>query len=78
MAALATAMLNDLYNGREPEDNPRHRLLSPLRLEFRDPAPMQPASAGRSVYLGMAMTTDKVLGMKPPNLLVNLPLAEPA
>jgi hypothetical protein len=34
--------------------------------------------AGRPIYLGMAMTTDNVLRLKPQNLLVNLPLAEPA
>ncbi len=39
---------------------------------------MQPAVAGRPVYLGLAMTTDNVLRMKPQNLLVNLPLAESA
>ena len=76
--AEATAILNDLYNGRELEDDRSRRLLSLFRLEFRDPALMQPAIAGRPVYLGLAMTTDDVLRMKPQNLLVNLPLAESA
>ncbi len=76
--AEATAILNDLYDGKELEDERRHQLLALFRLEFRDPALMQPAIAGRPVYLGMAMTSDNVLRMKPQNLLVNLPLAESA
>ena len=31
--------------------------------------------AGRPVYLGLAMTADRLLRVKPQNLLLNLPLA---
>jgi hypothetical protein len=31
--------------------------------------------AGKPVYLGLAMTSDQVLRLKPQNLLLNLPLA---
>jgi hypothetical protein len=35
---------------------------------------MQPDVAGRPVWLGLAMTPDGLLRLKPQNLLVNLPL----
>jgi len=54
------------------------RLLSLFRLEFRDSRVMRPDIAGRPVYLAMAMGEDSRLRLKPQNLLVNLPLAEPA
>ncbi len=54
------------------------RLLSLFRLEFRDSAAMRLDVAGRPIYLGMAMTGDGVLRLKPQNLLVNLPLVETA
>ena len=51
------------------------RLLALFRLTFADPASMRGDLAGRPVYLGLAMTHDRLLRMKPQNLLVNLPLA---
>ena len=42
---------------------------------LEDPGLMQADVAGRSVYLGLAMTAEKKVHMKPQNLLVNLPLA---
>jgi hypothetical protein len=37
-----------------------------------------PEVAGRPVYLGMAMTADGRLRLKPQNLLVNLPITAAA
>jgi hypothetical protein len=74
----SSAILNDLYAGDDIEEPRMARLLSLFRLEFRDPAAMRLDVAGRPVYLGMAMTEDNVLRLKPQNLLVNLPLAETA
>lgn len=73
--AEATAILNDLYNGAEVGEDRLARILSLFRLEFADPAAMRPDLAGRPVYLAMAMAPDRVLRLKPQNLLVNLPLA---
>jgi hypothetical protein len=73
--AEASAILNDLYDGRAVDEARLYRLLSLFRLEFQDPALMLPRLAGRPVYLGMAMTPANVLRLKPQNLLVNLPLA---
>ncbi|MHA1569517.1 MAG: DUF6352 family protein [Alphaproteobacteria bacterium] len=72
--AEASALLNDLYNGVDIEEGRHERLLSLFRLEFADPAAMRPDIAGRPVYLGMAMNPDKILRIKPQNLLVNLPI----
>jgi len=76
--AEATAILNDLYNGVPVDDERRARLISLFRLEFPDPAPVQPRVRGRPVYLALAMAADGTVRMKPQNLLVNLPLAETA
>ena len=75
--AEASALLNDLYNRVEVDDERMGRLLCLFQLDFADPAAMRPAIAGRPVYLAMAMDTDNVLKLKPQNLLLNLPLAQP-
>ena len=74
----STAILNDLYNDAEVDEERLSRLLSLFRLEFRDSSVMLPAIAGRPVYLGMAMDVDNVLRIKPQNLLMNLPLVAAA
>jgi Family of unknown function (DUF6352) len=70
----STALLNDLYQGVEVEAERLRRLVSLFRLDFTDPAEMQPDVAGRPVYLGLAHQADGVLVLKPQNLLLNLPL----
>jgi hypothetical protein len=73
--AEASAMLNEIYNGGEPDTERMKRIIGLYRMEFRNPADMQAAVAGKPVFLGLAMTPDNMLRMKPQNLLVNLPLA---
>jgi hypothetical protein len=80
--ASATALLNDLYEGREVDDERRRGLISLFRLHFDDLADLRPelrpaaGSAGSAapVFLGLAMTRDGVLRLKPQNLLLNLPV----
>ncbi len=74
----ATALLNDLYEGREVEQNRLENLLSLFRLEFKNPSLMRGDIAGRPVYLALCQTDDGRVRMKPQNLIVNLPLAESA
>jgi hypothetical protein len=76
--AEASALLNDLYEGRTVDEARLGRLLALFRLEFRDPADMLARVRGRPVYLGLAMTPAQRLKLKPQNLLVNLPLARAA
>jgi hypothetical protein len=51
------------------------RIIGLFRMTFADPSAVQPALQGSPVFLGLAMTRDGILRMKPQNLLMNLPLA---
>ncbi len=75
--AQASALLNDLYNRQEVDDERMARLLCLFQLDFVDPADARPGVAGRPVYLGMAMDEHHRVRLKPQNLLCNLPLARP-
>ena len=70
----ATALLNDLYEGRDVATERLSRLVSLFRLDFEDPQEMRADVAGKPVYLGLMMNAGGVLRIKPQNLLVNLPL----
>jgi len=69
------ALLNDLYEDRPVEPDRMQRLISLFRLNFANPAEMRADVAGKPVYLGLAMSADQSLRLKPQNLLLNLPLA---
>ena len=73
----STALLNDLYVGHEVEPERQRRLISLFRLGFVNPQDMRADVRGKPVYLGLAMTADGLLKLKPQNLLLNLPLARP-
>jgi len=73
--AEASALLNDLYNRADVDDERMQRLLCLFELRFTNPGDMRPAIAGRPVYLAMAMDAAQRLKLKPQNLLLNLPLA---
>lgn len=72
--AVASSVLNDLYNREAVDEGRMERLLCLFELRFGDPADMRPAIAGRPVYLAMAMDAENRLKLKPQNLLLNLPL----
>ncbi len=76
--AESTALLNDLYRGRDVEPERQQRLISLFRLTFDDPQDMQLDVRGKPVYLGLAMSAEGLLKIKPQNLLLNLPLAAAA
>ena len=76
--AEATAMLNEIYNGGEVEEEQMKRVIGLYRVDFRDPIVMRPEMAGTPVFLGLAAAADGTLRMKPQNLLTNLPLAQHA
>ena len=73
--AEASALLNDLYNRIEVDEERRSRLLCLFDLAFASAIDMLPRIKGRPVYLAMAMDRDHRLKLKPQNLLLNLPLA---
>ncbi|MDB5931483.1 MAG: hypothetical protein JWR60_3190 [Polaromonas sp.] len=72
--AEATALLNDLYEGREVAPERLGRLVSLFRLDFADAREMRADVADKPVYLGLMMNPGGVLRLKPQNLLLNLPL----
>jgi hypothetical protein len=76
--AEASAMLNELYNGGEVDEERMKRVIGLYRVDFRDPVVLRLEVAGMPVFLGMAMAADGTLRMKPQNLLTNLPLARRA
>jgi hypothetical protein len=68
-----------LWNGAELDEATRAGVVGLFRLTFRDAGIVMDRMAGEPVYLILAMTPDKVLRMKPQNLLTGLPIrrAEP-
>ena len=76
--AEASATLNDIFLGKEVPEERQQRLLCLFRLDFLDAADMRAELAGQPVFLGMAMNLDRLLWLKPQNLLMNLPLARRA
>ena len=68
-------LLNDLYEERPVDEERSARLISLFRLDFARAGEMRADVAGKPVYLGLAMTADQTLKLKPQNLLLNLPLA---
>lgn len=71
----ATGILNDIYNGAEADAEKLKRVIGLFRMDFQDAAAMRPELKGAPVFLGLAMTPQATLRMKPQNLLMNLPLA---
>lgn len=75
--AEATILLNDLWHGETLEPDRSARFVGLFRLEFAHAAEMRADLAGKPVHLGLAMTPEQTLKLKPQNLLLDLPLATP-
>jgi hypothetical protein len=73
--AESTAILNELWAGREVEHGRMANILALFALQFDQPAAMRADIAGRPVYLALC-SQGGVVRMKPQNLLLNLPLRE--
>jgi len=76
--ADATEILNALYEGEELPLEDLERIVGLFRMEIRDDRGVIASMRGKPVYLGLAITRDGHLRMKPQNLLVNLPFGEGA
>ncbi len=76
--AEASGILNDVYLGKEVSEERQQRLLCLFRMDFLNAQDMRAEIAGQPVFLGMAMSNDYLLRLKPQNLLINLPLARRA
>jgi hypothetical protein len=73
--AESTAILNELWSGKEIEPGRMRNILTILALQFEDPAAMRADIRGRTVYLALSCE-EGVVRMKPQNLLTSLPLHE--
>lgn len=72
----ASGMLDALYAGRELGIEEAALFIGLFRMTFADPRHVIERVRGSPVFLGLAMTPQKRVRMKPQNLLANLPLAK--
>ena len=72
--ADGTKVGDTLWNGAEIDMAAREKVVGLFRLTFCDPGIVIERLFGESIYLILAMTPDKVLRMKPQNLLTGLPI----
>ena len=72
--ADGTKIGDALWNGEALDEATRARVVGLYRLTFRDPSVVADKMKGEPVYLILAMGADKVLRMKPQNLLTGLPI----
>ncbi|MFN3672058.1 MAG: DUF6352 family protein [Bosea sp. (in: a-proteobacteria)] len=73
--AEATAIGNALWQGQSPGEEPLSRIIALYRMTLPGDVPVLAAAAGAPIYLIMAMNPDKLLRLKPQNLVAGLPLA---
>jgi len=72
--AEGTRVGDVLWNGEALDEATQARVVGLFRLTFRDPAVALDKVAGEPVYLILAMDKDKVLRMKPQNIVTGLPI----
>jgi hypothetical protein len=72
--AEGTKIGDRLWNGEELDEAVQGRIIGLFRLTFRDPGVAAASVGDEPVYLILAMTADRVLRMKPQNLIAGLPI----
>ncbi len=72
--AESTRIGDTLWRSEELDAATRAQVVGLFRLRFRDRSAVVEKVAGEPVYLIMAMTADKVLRVKPQNLVTGLPV----
>jgi hypothetical protein len=72
--AESTRIGDALWNGEEIDDGAKSRIIGLFRLTFRDPGVVTDQLRGEPIYLLLAMTPDRVLRLKPQNLVMGLPI----
>ena len=72
--ADGTRIGDALWNGDELDEAAQARVVGLFRLTFRDPGVVMDKVKGEPVYLILAMDRDKVLRLKPQNLITGLPI----
>jgi len=74
--AAATRLGDALWNGEALDEAAQARVVGLYRLGFEDPGDVIERLAGEPVYLILAMTPDKLLRVKPQNLVTGLPVRQ--
>ena len=72
--ADGTRIGDRLWNGEPIDERTMARVVGLFRLTFRDPAVMLDRVKGEPVYMILAMTEDRLIRMKPQNLVAGLPI----
>ncbi len=72
--ADGTDIGDSLWNGDDIDDATMSRVVGLFELSFRDPELMLEKVRGEPVYLILAATPDKLIRMKPQNLVTGLPI----
>ena len=72
--ADATRIGDALWNGEELDEATRARVIGLFRLTFRDPSAVLDKVGREPVYLILAMSPDKIIRMKPQNVIGGLPV----
>lgn len=72
--ADATKIGDLLWNGEELDEAIMSQVIGLFRLTFRDPSIVIDKVKGEPVYLILATTADKLIRMKPQNLVTGLPI----
>ena len=72
--ADATRIGDTLWNGDEIDEQTQASIVGLYRLTFADPADVLEKVGGEPAYLITAMSADKVLRLKPQNLVTGLPV----
>jgi hypothetical protein len=72
--AEATGIGNTLWNGEELSEAARARVVGLFKLTFRDADVVIDKVKGEPIYLILAMDHDKILRLKPQNLVTGLPI----
>jgi hypothetical protein len=72
--ADATRIGDQMWKGEEIDEAAMGRVIGLFQLTFRDPSIVLEKVRGEPVYLILAMTADKLIRMKPQNLVTGLPI----
>jgi hypothetical protein len=72
--AEATRIADALWNGEEMDEDAMARVVGLFRLTFRDARLMIDDVRGEPIYLVLAMTRERLIRMKPQNLVTGLPV----
>ena len=74
----ATRIGNALWRGERLDGSVAERIVALMRLNFEDTRLVDERVGNKPVYLILAMGADKVVRLKPQNLIAGLPLAAAA